>query len=80
MSKKPQHDGDCTIYSSLINGKPEDGICTCGHGWELVREGDWSQMYSQELQEKLEKDYQKLPAEQRKEIEGLLEKLMGAKN
>jgi len=42
------HDGDCTIYASTENGRPEDGVCTCGFGRRLVREGDWSQMYSEE--------------------------------
>jgi len=46
---KTKHDGDCTIYSSLINGSPENGICTCGYGWQRVREGNWSEMYSREL-------------------------------
>jgi len=78
---KTAHDFDCTINAAIHEGgMPHHGICTCGYGWGCVRKGDWSQMYSQELQEKLEEDYQKLPAEQRKEIEGLLEKLMGAKN
>jgi hypothetical protein len=45
-----KHEFDCTIYRSLINGTPLDGICTCGYGWSLVRkgEGDWSEMYSDE--------------------------------
>jgi len=42
------HSGDCTIYSAVLNNRPEDGICTCGYGWTLVREGDWSEMYSKE--------------------------------
>lgn len=36
--KKPErssHWGDCTVYSSIINGRPYDGICTCGYGWEV---------------------------------------------
>ena len=45
---RARHDGDCTIYGSLINGTPLDGICTCGYGWECVRDGDWSKMFSQE--------------------------------
>ena len=43
------HDGDCTIYASIIEGKHieyTDGICTCGYGWECVRHGDWSKMFS----------------------------------
>lgn len=54
---KIRHDGDCTIYACLHEkSPPEHGICTCGYGWQLVREGDWSQMYSKELQGKLEKE------------------------
>lgn len=45
---RTQHDGDCTIYAALHNGCPEDGICTCGYGWWLVRRENWSEMYSQE--------------------------------
>lgn len=50
------HAGDCTIYRALINGRPVDGVCTCGYGWSIVRkgEGDWSEMYSAELKERLE--------------------------
>jgi len=50
-----KHAGDCAIYSSLYNGRPEDGICTCGYGWKLRRKQDWSQMYSKELLDALEK-------------------------
>lgn len=37
MNKKAQkefnqHWGDCSIYTSIINGFPEDGICSCGFG------------------------------------------------
>jgi hypothetical protein len=35
---KSQHDGDCTTYASLVNRNPEDGICTCGYGWQYLRE------------------------------------------
>lgn len=45
---KTSHSGDCTIYRSLINGRPCDGVCTCSYGWERVREGDWSEMFSRE--------------------------------
>lgn len=45
---KTRHDGDCTIYSCLHNNRPIDGICCCGFGWECVRKGDWTQMYSVE--------------------------------
>ncbi len=51
-----QHWGDCTFYSSLINGRPTDGICTCGYGWSIVAEGDgdYTQLYSAELREKID--------------------------
>lgn len=42
------HAGDCTIYASLVNMTPLDGICTCGYGWECVRRGDWDKMFSEE--------------------------------
>ena len=48
---KKRHDGDCTIYSCLHNGNPENGICTCGYGWQRVRKGNWDEMYSKELKE-----------------------------
>lgn len=48
------HSGDCTIYSALANGRPEDGICTCGFGWRRKRAGDESEMYSKELQKQLQ--------------------------
>ena len=47
------HAGDCTIYASLSNSRPIDGICTCGYGWRRVRVGDWSEMYSKERLEML---------------------------
>jgi hypothetical protein len=54
-AQKAAHSGDCTIYRSLINQSPEDGICTCGYGWSLVRrDADWSQMYSAERSEAME--------------------------
>ncbi|MBF0098696.1 MAG: hypothetical protein HQM05_15330 [Magnetococcales bacterium] len=50
MNIRKHHDGDCTIYSSMINGAPWDGICTCGYGLSVLREGkgDHSQLLSQE--------------------------------
>ena len=51
---KTRHDGDCSIYSPLKNGCPEDGICTCGYGHQRLGEGDRSEMYSKELEQKLE--------------------------
>ncbi len=58
MSRLTKHSGDCTIYASLINNRPEDGICTCGYGLQQKREGDFSQIYSNELGKKLEKQNQ----------------------
>lgn len=58
MSRLKKHAGDCTIYASLINRKPTDGICTCGYGLQQKREGDFSQTYSNELEKKLEKENQ----------------------
>jgi len=43
------HAGDCTIYASLHNGNPTDGVCTCGYGWRIVRAtGDHGCMFSEE--------------------------------
>jgi len=47
------HDGDCTIYASLINNSPTDGICTCGYGWRQVRKSNWDHMYSEEREAKM---------------------------
>jgi len=49
--KPAQHSGDCTIYSSLINNRFEDGICTCGYGLQVMRDtgGDKRELYSKEL-------------------------------
>jgi len=47
------HAGDCSFYSSLDNGNPEDGICTCGYGLQQMRRGDNSHMYSEELGKRL---------------------------
>jgi hypothetical protein len=56
LSKKPkQHSGDCTIYASLINNRPEDGICICGYGLHAMREtGNNSELYSEELKHLIE--------------------------
>jgi len=49
LHKEPtQHAGDCTIYASMCNNQPTDGICTCGFGWNQVRKLDCSKMYSNE--------------------------------
>ena len=51
---KTNHAGDCAIHSPLQNGMPKAGICTCGYGLEYLREGNHSEMYSDELKKKLE--------------------------
>jgi len=65
---KTRHDGDCTIYASLVNeDMPEAGICTCGFGHERkysanINIGDpelIDLMYSKELQEKLKADLER---------------------
>lgn len=49
---KSNHDGDCSIYASLVNRNPEDGICNCGYGLqELRKSGDKQEMYSEEKKE-----------------------------
>ncbi len=35
---KSRHDGNCHFYSSVINGRPFDGICTCGFGLQVMCE------------------------------------------
>ena len=45
---KDGHAGDCTIYASLVNNMPTDGICTCGYGRRMVRLENWDHMYSDE--------------------------------
>ncbi len=51
------HYSYCTIYSSLINKNPEDGICTCGYGLqERILNGNFSEMYSEELLNKVHKE------------------------
>lgn len=42
------HSGDCTIYSAMLNGRPEDGICTCGYGLKMADNGIWAEKYSLE--------------------------------
>ena len=42
---RTRHDGDCTIYAAM-HGRPYDGVCTCGYGWQRVRKNDYSEMYS----------------------------------
>lgn len=47
------HAGDCTIYAAMINGEPTDGICTCGYGWQCVRDSNLDEMYSAERTESI---------------------------
>jgi len=67
--EKIKHDGDCTIYSSLCNGNPEDGICTCGAGWKKVRKtGNPFYLYSDELIEKKREDGEWLNEEELSQV------------
>jgi len=66
MTDPTKHDGDCTIYASLVNGSPECGICTCGSGWKEVRKGNWDHMYSDELEEKMKQERIDICREERK--------------
>ena len=51
------HSGDCSIYASLVNNRPECGICTCGFGLRRWREsGDVSELFSGELLAALEEN------------------------
>lgn len=43
---KRRHDGDCTIYSHPTNGRPFDGVCTCGYGWSEFKRGNTDHMVS----------------------------------
>jgi hypothetical protein len=57
---KTVHASDCTIFSDLSNGNPEDGICTCGYGYKYMRLYDsHEKMYSQERQAAVERDERK---------------------
>lgn len=48
-SSPDHHSGDCTIYASLINKQPSDGICTCGYGLSQMGKGQGDiYMYSVE--------------------------------
>jgi len=46
-----RHAGDCSVFASLQEGIHENGICTCGYGLHLIRQGkrNDTQMYSDEL-------------------------------
>jgi hypothetical protein len=61
-----RHSGDCTIYASMCNGTPTDGICTCGYGLRMSRKCDFQHQYSKEhpsyfdITEITEKDVEEL--------------------
>lgn len=69
---KPKHAGDCTIYSSLCNQRPTDGICTCGYALRKQREvGEEDDFYSEERKATMPQ----LSPEEQKAAEDLLNKL-----
>lgn len=45
---KTKHDGDCTIYASIKNNCPTDGICTCGYAHEQKILGNKDAIFSNE--------------------------------
>lgn len=70
--RKTRHEGDCSIYSSLCNGMPEDGICTCGYGAQIMREkGSFREMYSKELKVRRIRKNPMSPEQQEQMIEEL---------
>jgi len=46
---KTRHDGDCSIYAVLSNKRPEDGICTCGYGHQLIVKRDSQRSRSNDI-------------------------------
>ncbi|MFA4953419.1 MAG: hypothetical protein WC584_04300 [Candidatus Pacearchaeota archaeon] len=76
---RTEHYGDCTIYQSLTNIRPESGICTCGYGLDYLREtgGDTLHLYSEELKQKMEKEMLDHPVNP--ESLNLLNKIFGEK-
>lgn len=56
------HDGDCSFYSALQNGRVIDGICTCGYGMHYFHKtNDCSQLYSNERLTRLQFDTKSAP-------------------
>lgn len=44
-----EHSGDCTIWATLDNRNPTDGICICGAGLKHLRQnGCVCELYSDE--------------------------------
>jgi hypothetical protein len=43
-----KHAADCCFWASVVNGRPTDGICTCGYGMKCRDTGDYSQQVSEE--------------------------------
>lgn len=74
---KTKHDGDCPIYACLDNGRPENGICVCGYGWDYLTRnaGDYSELYSDELKRKIFEERKNHP--EREEDSELLLKIFG---
>ena len=68
VKEKADHAGDCTIYASLISDNPTNGICTCGYGWKLVRQCDWSEMYSEERLGNMREQLDGIELAKRKEL------------
>ncbi len=75
---KTKHYGDCSIYQTLDNCRPESGICTCGYGSDYLSEngGDTLHLYSNELKRLLES---KIRPENIEASEELLNKIFGEK-
>lgn len=61
------HSVDCTIYASIHNQLPTDGICTCGYGLKILKKyNNDSKIYSEE-RSKAMKDYYQHPYEESKQ-------------
>jgi hypothetical protein len=52
---KTQHDTLCSVNLPLDGtSRPEAGICICGYGFEQSQKGNYNEMYSKQLTEKME--------------------------
>jgi len=80
-----QHDGDCTIYSTMINNFCTDGICTCGfgHEYKYTNKGSWKHLFSKErltwMKKKAEKVWRRSGPNARKKAEKLLKAVFSGK-
>ena len=57
-TKRTKHDGDCSIYAcreGMGDDALEHGICTCGYAHQCMWDGDFTKLYSQELEDKMQK-------------------------